>query len=1163
MRSACRSSSAAHSVRPVMIVSLVISLLLLANWLHPAGVQGVSGNIVISQVYGGGGNSGAPLKNDFIELFNRGNNAVDVTGWSVQYASATGSSWQVTALSGSLPPGGYFLVQQAGGANGADLPTPDATGSITMSSSNGKVALVSNTTPLSGTCPASASIVDLVGYGSSNCSEGSPAPALGNTTAAVRAGNGCSETDNNSTDFAAAAPVPRNSAATPNACGSTTTGPSGTGAATPNTLLPGATTLLTVTVTPGTNPASTGLAVRGDLSPIGGAGSQEFFDNGTNGDATAGDSIFSFQATVAGGTSAGAKSLAITITDDQSRTGNATVALTIQSPPVAVHDIQGNGTTSALAGQNVITSGIVTALKSNGFFIQTPDAIADNDLNTSEGIFVFTSSAPPATAVIGNLVNVSGTVQEFIPSSDPLSASLTELVGPLSVSVASTGNALPAPIMLTATDTNPGGSLAQLEKYEGMRVQANSLTVVAPTQGSISEANATSNSNGIFYAVITGVARPFREPGIEVPESLPAMPCCIPQFDGNPERLRVDSDAQPGTAALEVTTGAIVTGVVGVLDYGARTYTILPDAATMPVVTNNRSATALPDAAADEFTIAAINLERFYDDQDDPAISEPVLTATAYQNRLHKAALTIRTILRAPDVLGIVEIENLATLQALATKINNDAVAAGQANPGYQAFLEEGNDPGGIDVGVLIKGTRVSVVEIKQEAKTETYTNPTSGLQDILHDRPPLLVRATIQPPAGAPFPVTVIVNHLRSLTDIADAANGPRVRAKRLAQAQSLAKLIQARQIADTTEHIIAVGDFNAFQFNDGYVDVLGTISGTPAAADNVLLASADLVNPDLVNLTGQAAADEKYSFVFGGNAQALDHMLVTTNLLTRVSRFSYARSNADFPESWRNDSRRPERLSDHDAPVAYFKFAGTVASVSAASFQGASLASESIAAAFGTGLATETVAAASLPLPTILAGTTVTVKDSGGTERQAPLFFVSSGQVNYQIPTGTLSGSAEVIITAGNGQISSGMTTINDVAPALFSANADGMGVAAAYALRVRPDNMQIVEPVAQLDQNSGRLVAVPLDLSPDTDQMFLVLFGSGIRNHSDLTQVSATVGGESVEVLYAGTQGGFVGLDQVNLRLPRTLSGRGDVDVILSVTGKTANTVRVNIK
>jgi uncharacterized protein (TIGR03437 family) len=169
--------------------------------------------VVISQVFGGGGNSGAPFRNDFIELFNAGSNSVNLSGWSVQYASATASTWSVTSLTSvTLAPGQYYLVQEAGGANGAILPAADATGTIALAATAGKLALVTTTHALIGTCPTDQDIIDLVGYGSSaNCFEGTaPSVAPSNSTAVVRNNFGCTDVGSNSSDFSTAIPNPRN-----------------------------------------------------------------------------------------------------------------------------------------------------------------------------------------------------------------------------------------------------------------------------------------------------------------------------------------------------------------------------------------------------------------------------------------------------------------------------------------------------------------------------------------------------------------------------------------------------------------------------------------------------------------------------------------------------------------------------------------------------------------------------------------------------------------------------------------------------------------------------------------------------------------------------------------------------------------------------------------
>ena len=188
---------------------LLLSLLFVTAFILTSSSQ-----VVISQVYGGGGNTGATYTHDFIELFNRGTNSVNLSGWSVQYASSTGTTWQKTDLTNiTLAPGQYYLIQQAQGAGGTTaLPTPDVTGTIAMSGTAGKVALVNvNTLITAGTsCPTGPTVVDFVGFGTTaNCFEGAGAtPAPSNTNAVIRALNGCTDNNNNAADFVAATPTP-------------------------------------------------------------------------------------------------------------------------------------------------------------------------------------------------------------------------------------------------------------------------------------------------------------------------------------------------------------------------------------------------------------------------------------------------------------------------------------------------------------------------------------------------------------------------------------------------------------------------------------------------------------------------------------------------------------------------------------------------------------------------------------------------------------------------------------------------------------------------------------------------------------------------------------------------------------------------------------------
>jgi uncharacterized protein (TIGR03437 family) len=237
-------------------------------------------------------------------------------------------------------------------------------------------------------------------------------------------------------------------------------------------------------------------------------------------------------------------------------------------------------------------------------------------------------------------------------------------------------------------------------------------------------------------------------------------------------------------------------------------------------------------------------------------------------------------------------------------------------------------------------------------------------------------------------------------------------------------------------------------------------------------------------------------------------------------------------------------------------------VTTVSAASFSSTALAVEGIVSAFGTGLATATAPATSLPLPTTLAGTTVRIRDVAGNEHQAPLFFVSPQQVNFQIPGETAPGPIAVTITSGDGTVSTGSERAFAVAPSLFAANANGRGVPAAFAVRVR-NGVQTQLAVAQFDNATNQFVPVEIDLGPEGDQVVLVLYGSGIRRRSALSAVRVAIGGADAQTIYAGEAPGFVGLDQVNAIIPRSLIGRGAVDVVLSVDGGTANRVTIRIR
>ena len=601
-----------------------------------------------------------------------------------------------------------------------------------------------------------------------------------------------------------------------------------------------------------------------------------------------------------------------------------------------ISDVQGEKNVSQYEGQTARLMGIVTARTRSGFFIQTPDDKTDNNPKTSEGIYVFTKTEPSAEATIGNLVSVTGFIEEFRPKAEPLSLPITELSmqkGRDIIQVVSKNNPLPKPIILTTADFS-SGVIDALEKYEGMRVSVETMTVVAPTDGRIDGKNATSESNGVFYGVLKGFPRPFREPGIEIydyvllndkdKEKLKKDFPKIPLFDNNPERLRVESTAQLGAQAIDVSAFAEVKNLTGVLHYAYRAYTIYVDADNKPTVSGFVKAVPMPDTNDRQFSVAGMNLENFFDDEDDPAIKEDIVTTEAFNKRMKKISMAIRDYMKMPDVIGVTEAENLAALKRLAQKINDDATASGKPNPKYEAYLIEGNDGRGIDSGFLVKSARVKVVEVKQLGKDDKFTNPKSKDEDNLNDRPPLMLRASIEDAkTNQPFEFTIVVNHLKSFLGVDDPKDGgARVRLKRKLQAEFLAKFVQERQKANTDERIIVLGDFNAYQFNDGIGDSIGTIKGTPAPKEAVMNASEDFVNPDLTNLVDLIKPDQRYSYIFDGNAQVLDHILINEPMKKHINGFGFARLNADFPEIYRNDDTRAERFSDHDAAVAYFTF-------------------------------------------------------------------------------------------------------------------------------------------------------------------------------------------------------------------------------------------------
>jgi uncharacterized protein (TIGR03437 family) len=244
-------------------------------------------------------------------------------------------------------------------------------------------------------------------------------------------------------------------------------------------------------------------------------------------------------------------------------------------------------------------------------------------------------------------------------------------------------------------------------------------------------------------------------------------------------------------------------------------------------------------------------------------------------------------------------------------------------------------------------------------------------------------------------------------------------------------------------------------------------------------------------------------------------------------------------------------------------FAILSNFVSVSAASLTFGPVAPESIVAGFGVALAGTTQIAQTVPLPTTLGEVSVVIKDSGGTERNAPLFFVSPGQINFLTSTGTSAGTATITVFRANAVVGQGTLQIATVGPGVFTANSDGQGAPAGSALRVKADGMQVYENLFSYDETLKKFVPAQINLGLAGERVFLILYGTGIRFNSGLTGVMATLGGTPSPVSFAGAQGGFVGLDQVNLEVAGSFAGRGEVDAVLIVDGKMANTVKVNFK
>ncbi|CAN3978778.1 lamin tail domain-containing protein [Kitasatospora purpeofusca] len=754
----------------------------------PAGTaQAVSPDLVISQVYGGGGNSGAPYLNDFVELYNRGTTPVSVTGWTVQYASAAGSSWSKTTLSGTIAPGKYYLVQEAAGAgSGAALPTPDATGTIAMGANAGKIALVTNSTALTCAtgCAAQPGVKDFVGYGTTASSaEGSPTGNLANTTAAVRAGGGATDTDNNAADFAVTAPTPRNS-----------TSGGGTG----------------------------GTRIRG---------------------------------------------------------------------------IQGAARTSPLAGQPVTgVPGVVTAVGPSGYWFQDPQP--DTDPATSEALYVYTAGAPGVA--VGDSVQVGGTVSEYRPggTGGTTNLTVTELTSP-STTVLAHNAALPAATVVgaggrvppaavissvTTGDVETAGGfqpstdgLDFWESLEGMRVQLNNAAVVGPRA-----------SVGEIPVVPQGSTTRTARGGI-----------LLQAADGNPERVLLDDVLAPTPAA---NVGDTLSGAtVGVIDYSFGNFKLLVTA-TPTVLPGGLAPETTAAPAAGELSTATFNVENL-------APSDP-------QAKFDGLAAAVVTNLRSPDLVALEEIQDnsgatdngvvaadqtLAKLTAAITAAGGPAYSYRQLNPVND---QDGGQPGGNIRQVFLYRTDrgLSFTDRPGAGSTTADSVVNNGGVPALAYSPGRIdptntaFNASRKPLAGEfrwnGRPVFVIANHFNSKGGDQPLFGRYQQPARpsetqRHAQATAVKTFTDQILAVDPNAAVIVLGDLNDFEFSQT-TDLL-TAGGS------------------LVDLPRTLPLAERYTYVYEGNSQVLDHILISPALAARAYSYDIVHLNSEFAP----------QLSDHDPQV------------------------------------------------------------------------------------------------------------------------------------------------------------------------------------------------------------------------------------------------------
>jgi predicted extracellular nuclease len=890
------------------------------------------GDVVISEVYGGGGNAGATYTNDFIELYNRTASSISLSGWSVQYASSAGTSWSVTNLSGSIGPGKYYLVQEATGSGGTTpLPAPDATGTIAMSANNGKVALVQNSTALTDSCPAGSHISDFVGYGTANCFEGAgAAPALTNTTAALRLGNGAQDTDNNNADFVSGDPEPRNSADLAPVVSSTTPA---NGAA--NVLI-GSNIDITFSEAVNVSGAWFGIScgTSGAHTAVASGGPTTFT---LNPDAD-------FAPTESCTVTVVAAQVSDQDTDDPLDTMAADYVFSFttegpvcEQPFTPIYNIQGSGPDAAITG-TVTTQGIVvgdfegpTSVGIQGFYLQ--DTTGDGDPVTSDGIFIYTGNNDNNLSA-GQVVRVTGFARErFNQTSLNGSNSNTSPVTNI-VDCGSTGSVAATDVLM------PFPALDYPERFEGMLVRLPQALVISEYF------NYERFGEMVLALPLDGETRPFTGTAIDEPGALANARTLANSLRritlddglgfGNPPSLRHPNGDLVALDNL-FRGGDTVQNTVGVLGFDFSLYRIQPTGPADYTSVNPRP--TAPEEVGGRLQIAAMNTLNFFltldgidDDSgpDNPAdnicggaanlecrgadASQP-LEFTRQRDKLLAALDGLDA-----DVIGLNELENTPGVEPLGDPTNG-VVAGLNALPGADpyAFIDTGViGTDAIRVGLIYRPSKV--VPVGDFKILDSTVDP----RFIDTKSRPALAQTFEEVATGERF--TIVVNHLKSkgsaCTDLVppdpDAGDGQgNCNGTRTLAAQALVDWLATDPTGSGDPDFIIMGDLNSYAQEDPIDAVKAGSDDTAATAD------------DYTNLIFQYQGKYAYSYVFDGQSGYLDHALANATLTAQVTGAADWHINSDEPDLVDYDTtfKPPEqeaiyepngyRSSDHDPVI------------------------------------------------------------------------------------------------------------------------------------------------------------------------------------------------------------------------------------------------------